>query len=96
MLRALVEQHPGRFLLVIVNTDEQKALADRLGVNNLPALMLFRNGKEVEAFHGARPQNDYPAMLAALPPEARGDAEIAPLLADDYEHALAALLAILQ
>lgn len=67
-LLRLVELNPGRFLLVSVDTTVQKALTERLRVNSLPTLMLFRRGEAVETFHGVQPQNDYPAMLAKYLP----------------------------
>ena len=146
MLRDLAQRYQGRFLLVTLNTDAHKAIAERYGVKSLPSLKLFRNGQVIDSAYGVQPEADYralverhlprpsdavrsaaarawaqgeqdqairlladgalsdpdnltiPAMLAkllmqlehheqahkvlaALPPEARDDAEIAPLLA---------------
>lgn len=59
VLRRLAEQYRGRFLLVTVNTDEQKAIASRFGVKSLPSFKLFRNAKQVEEVHGMQPEADY-------------------------------------
>jgi putative thioredoxin len=59
VLRRLAEQYRGRFLLVTVNTDEQKAIASRFGVKSLPSFKLFRNAKVVEEIHGMQPEADY-------------------------------------
>ncbi|MCB1722318.1 MAG: tetratricopeptide repeat protein [Gammaproteobacteria bacterium] len=59
VLRHLAEQYGGRFLLVTVNTDEQKGIAGRFGVKSLPSFKLFRNGKVVEDVHGMQPEADY-------------------------------------
>jgi putative thioredoxin len=48
----LVAEYGGRFLLVTVNTDRQKALARSYGVRSLPLAKLFRDGEVVETFHG--------------------------------------------
>jgi putative thioredoxin len=63
VLRQLAEQYRGRFLLVTVNTDEQKGIAGRFGVKSLPSFKLFRNGRVVEEFHGMQPEADYRAIV---------------------------------
>jgi putative thioredoxin len=59
MLTDLVQALPGRFLLVTVNTDEQKSVADAYGVKSLPACKLFRHGRVVEELYGVQPEADY-------------------------------------
>ncbi len=59
----LVKQYAGRFLLVSVNTDEQKPLAERFGVRSLPSFKLFLNGKMVGEYHGVQPEADYPNII---------------------------------
>ena len=63
VLRRLADEYQGRFLLVTVNTDEQKGIADRFGVKSLPSFKLFRNGKVVEDIHGMQPEADYRAIV---------------------------------
>lgn len=63
VLSQLAMRYAGRFLLVTVNTDEQKALADEYGVRSLPSFKLFRHGRMVEAFHGMQPEADYPRII---------------------------------
>ena len=59
MLTDLVQTLPGRFLLVTVNTDEQKSIAAAYGVKSLPACKLFRHGRVVEELYGVQPEADY-------------------------------------
>lgn len=59
MLTDVVEALPGRFLLVTVNTDEQKSIAATYGVKSLPACKLFRHGRVVEELYGVQPEADY-------------------------------------
>jgi putative thioredoxin len=59
MLTDVVEALPGRFLLVTVNTDEQKSIAAVYGVKSLPACKLFRHGRVVEELYGVQPEADY-------------------------------------
>lgn len=63
VLKRLAEEYQGRFLLVTVNTDEQKDIAGRFGVKSLPSFKLFRNGKVVEEFHGMQPEADYRSIV---------------------------------
>ena len=56
MLSKLATSYDGRFLLVTVNTDEQKAIAGRFAVKSLPSFKLFRGGKVVETLHGVQPE----------------------------------------
>jgi putative thioredoxin len=50
---------PGRFLLVTVNTDDQKELAADYAVRSLPSCKLFRHGRVVDELHGVQPEGDY-------------------------------------
>jgi putative thioredoxin len=63
LLRQLAEEYGGRFLLVTVNTDQQKGIAGRFGVKSLPSFKLFRNGKVVEDIRGMQPEADYRAIV---------------------------------
>ena len=62
-LRRLAGEYQGRFLLVTVNTDQQKGIAGRFGVKSLPSFKLFRNGKVVEEIHGMQPEADYRSIV---------------------------------
>ena len=59
----LAERYQGRFLLVSVNTDEQKTLAERFGVRSLPSFKLFHQGELVAEYHGVQPEADYPRIV---------------------------------
>jgi len=63
LLRGLAGEYQGRFLLVTVNTDQQKGIAGRFGVKSLPSFKLFRNGKVIEEIHGMQPEADYRAIV---------------------------------
>lgn len=49
----LATEFGGRFLLVMLNTDEFGRLAREHGVNSLPTVKLFRRGEAVDTLHGA-------------------------------------------
>ena len=63
LLRRLAGEYGGRFLLVSVNTDRERALADRFGVKSLPSCKLFRHGRVVEQVHGIQAESDYRALI---------------------------------
>lgn len=63
ILGDLARSYAGRFLLVSVNTDEQKSLAERFGVRSLPSFKLFRHGGMVAEYHGVQPEADYPGII---------------------------------
>jgi thioredoxin len=50
------KQHAGQMKVVKVNTDENPAYASRLGIQGIPTLILFRNGREVDRIVGAAPK----------------------------------------
>ncbi|MEJ2403876.1 MAG: tetratricopeptide repeat protein [Candidatus Thiodiazotropha sp.] len=62
----LVKHYAGRFLLVSINTDEQKPLAERFGVRSLPSFKLFLDGKMVGEYHGVQPEADYPKIIESF------------------------------
>jgi thioredoxin len=49
-------QHAGKMKVVKVNTDENPANASRLGIQGIPTLILFQNGREVDRMVGAAPK----------------------------------------
>lgn len=81
----LAGEFGGRFLLVMLNTDELRALARSHGVVSLPTVNVFRHGKVVDTLHGAQSESvlrefirkqlpDTADMLRrALEAHARGD-----------------------
>jgi putative thioredoxin len=59
----LANRYQGRFLLVSINTDEQKPLVERFGVRSLPSFKLFHQGELVAEYHGVQPEADYPRII---------------------------------
>jgi len=62
-LIALTEELAGRLLLVSVDTDKEKALAEREQVKSLPLFKLYRNGQVIEEVRGVQPEADYRAII---------------------------------
>ena len=65
-LDRLAKAYADKALVVKVNADEEATLAQRLGASSLPALFLFRDGKEVGRGAGAAPERDLAAWLDYL------------------------------
>ncbi len=63
LLRRLARDYGGRFLLVSLDTDREKAVAQRYGVKGLPSCKLFRQGRVAEEVHGMQTEADYRALI---------------------------------
>lgn len=63
-LTRLAEHYGGRFLLVLVNTDELGELARRQGVTSVPTVKFYLHGQVVHTIHGAEPDSTFEAALA--------------------------------
>jgi putative thioredoxin len=53
----LASEFGGRFLLVMLNTDESSQLARSHGVVSLPTIKVYRHGKVVDTLHGAESES---------------------------------------
>lgn len=63
LLDKLVREYEGKFLLVNLNTDEQRAIAREYSVTSVPTLKLFRGRQVVETMHGYQNENDLRSLL---------------------------------
>ena len=53
VLETLADEYSGKARVGKVNVDEQSSLASKFGVQSIPTLLLFKDGKVVEQFVGA-------------------------------------------
>ncbi|OGI43514.1 MAG: hypothetical protein A2150_07940 [Candidatus Muproteobacteria bacterium RBG_16_64_11] len=59
----LAKAYQGRFLLVMLNTDEFGRLARDHGVTSIPTIKVFRRGKAVDTLHGAESEKRLRALI---------------------------------
>jgi len=57
ILEELAESIEGRVKIAKVNTDEASGVARGLGVQAIPTLILFKDGKELQRFIGVQPKD---------------------------------------
>ncbi len=60
----LAAEFSGRFLLVMLNTDELGRLAREHGVNSLPTVKVYRHGQVIDTLRGAESESVLRAFIA--------------------------------
>jgi putative thioredoxin len=68
ILERIVENAGGKLALAKIKVDENPGLAMSFGVQGVPAVKVFRNGKVVTEFVGALPESDVQRILDAVVP----------------------------
>jgi thioredoxin 2 len=58
VLEQLGHESAGRLIVAKLNTDEAPEVAQKLRIQGIPTLILFRGGREVDRLVGARPLAD--------------------------------------
>ena len=96
VLEKLAAEYNGGFVLAKINTDEDQRLAMQFGIQGIPAVKAFRDGKVVAEFVGAQPESQVRPFIQRHRP-ARTAAEQGPdaaalLAAGRYAEAEAAYL----
>lgn len=62
----LASEYGGKFLLVMLNTDELGRIARQYGVNSVPTVKFFLRGEVVHTIHGAEPDRSFREILDRL------------------------------
>src|SRR5260370_17201545 len=70
VLEREVTAHDGAVELAKIDTDANQALAVEYGIQGIPAVKAFRDGRVVDEFLGARPPPFLRSLLPALLPPA--------------------------
>jgi putative thioredoxin len=68
ILERLVNERKGEVILAKVNVDEAQRLAYEFGINAIPVVMAFRDGKPALSFQGLLPESQIRAFLDKLSP----------------------------
>lgn len=71
---AMSHEFAGRLKVVKVNSDEAPGVGRRLGVQSIPTLVLYRDGREVSRSIGARPAAELRAWVDGFVAEEQGAA----------------------
>ena len=87
ILEKAVRAAKGAVRLVKLNIDEHPQIPGQMGVQSIPAVFAFQDGRPVDGFMGALPESRINAFIARLIGETAGD------IAADLEAAEAALAA---
>jgi len=64
-LAELAEEYAGKAKVGKVDVDQAAPLASTYGIQNIPTVLLFDKGEQVEKFVGAKRKSDYQAAIDA-------------------------------
>ncbi len=64
LLEKIAASYAGELLLAKVDCDVEQEIVARLGVQSLPTVVLFKDGKPLDGFTGAQSEADIRSMLA--------------------------------
>ncbi|MGB0922486.1 MAG: thioredoxin [Alphaproteobacteria bacterium] len=102
-LEAAVQAAGGTVLLAKINIDENQAISGELGVQSVPTVIGFKDGRPTDGFVGAQPESQIRAFIERLagpigpsPIDEMMAAGDAALEAGDYQQAAGAFGQILQ
>ena len=62
----LAEEYAGRVTIGKVNVDENNDIVSEFGIRNIPTVLFFNNGKQVDKQVGAAPENVFVKKIEAL------------------------------
>jgi thioredoxin 1 len=57
LLHKMVDSYGGRFLLAMVDADENMKIAGRHKVRGFPTVIAYSRGQEIDRFHGMQSEN---------------------------------------
>jgi putative thioredoxin len=72
VLAEMAKNYRGKFLLAKVDVDAERSLSQAYNIKSMPTVILFRDGRSVAQFVGARQEHSVRFFLAqngVLPPE---------------------------
>jgi len=87
IIERVIDEADGQVVLAKVNVDDNPQIAGAFQVQSIPAVYALRDGKVVDGFIGAYPENEIREFVAALLPSEQEN-EVAALLAAGDEASL--------
>ncbi|MGE0613979.1 MAG: thioredoxin [Hyphomicrobiales bacterium] len=81
ILEAAVKAAKGRVRLVKMNIDEHPAIPGQMGVQSIPAVFAFKDGRPVDGFMGALPESQIKAFIDRVAGPAEDDGGLEEALA---------------
>ena len=63
---ALAKSYKGKVVFAKLDTDQSPKTAMSLGINSIPTLIFYKDGKQIERLIGARPRGDIEAVVKRL------------------------------
>ena len=63
ILEKLAKEYEGKFVLAKLNIDEARQTGQKYGIMSIPCVKMFRDGKIVDEFVGALPEQSVKAWL---------------------------------
>ncbi len=63
IMEQLASDYEGKAVIVKVDVDKEPELAARFGIQSIPTIILFKNGKQAASDVGARPADFYRDLL---------------------------------
>ena len=66
ILDELAEKYQGRFAVAKVNVDETPEIAAQFGILNIPTLIFFKGGQEVDRVVGVQPKSQLETKIQKL------------------------------
>lgn len=66
IVHQLADDMKGKATIATVNVDEEPELAARFGIRSIPALLLFQDGKQIDAMVGIHPRDVLEAKIVKL------------------------------
>ena len=75
VLEKIVKEASGKIRLAKMNIDEHPQIAQKLGIQSIPAVVAFRDGQMVDGFMGALPESEIKTFIARCAGPAGPDVE---------------------
>lgn len=89
-LESAVQKAGGKIKLVKMNIDDHPAIPGQMGIQSIPAVIAFVDGKPVDGFMGAKAESEIDAFIQKLA-DASGAEDQADMIAEAFEQAQAAV-----